>query len=92
MNLSILNDSLINDIILYARPTYLYIKELEYISKWFDCEELDGRILNMTKSLWILDAIKLRNYFRKEFLYNEHKMMGWYLSQYNIDIATNVIE
>tara|TARA_R110001632_G_scaffold177031_5_gene296763 strand:+ start:1307 stop:1582 length:276 start_codon:yes stop_codon:yes gene_type:complete len=91
MNLSLLDEALINDIILYARPTYPYIQELNYICQWFDNEK-DGRILDMTKSSWIIDAIDLRNYFSKEFLHNEHKMMGWYLSQYNIDIALNVIE
>ena len=91
MDLSILDQSLINNIIMYQRNTYPYIRELEYICKWFDCEDLDGRIMDMTKSSWIIDAIELRNYFRKEFLHNEDKMMGWYLSQYNIDIAMNVI-
>ena len=92
MDLSQLDLQLINNIILYARPVYPYIQELEYICKWFDCEDVDGRILNMTKSSWIIDAIELRKYFRKEFLYNEHKMMEWYLRQYNIDIAMNIVE
>jgi hypothetical protein len=89
MNLSLLDEALINDIILYARPTYPYIKELNYICKWFDNEE-DGRILDITKSSWIIDAIELRNYFRKEFLHKEDEMLGSYLRQY--DIAMNIVE
>ena len=87
MDWSSLEPALINKIILYARPVYPYLKELEYISKWFYGEE--DRILNMTKSSWILDAIDLRNYFRKEFLHNEHKMLESYYYQY--DIAFNLV-
>jgi hypothetical protein len=87
MDLSILEPALINKIILYQRPVYPYIKELNYISKWFTGE--DDRILNMTKSSWILDAIDLRNYFKKEFLYNQDKMLESYYYQY--DIAFNLV-
>lgn len=87
MDWSSLEPALINKIILYQRPVYKYIKELEYISKWFLHE--DDRILNMTKSSWILDAIDLRNYFRKEFLYNQDKMLESYYYQY--DIAFNLV-
>jgi hypothetical protein len=87
MDLSILDESLINNIIMYQRPVYPYIKELNYISKWFTGE--DDRILNMTKSSWILDAIDLRNYFKKEFLYNQDKMLESYYYQY--DIAFNLV-
>jgi|TARA_R110002020_G_scaffold38146_6_gene115006 hypothetical protein len=88
MDFNVLDLQIINNIIMYQRPTYPYIKELQYFSGWFEGES--DRIVGITISSWILDAIELRNYFKKEFLYNEHIMLRKYLFQF--DIAGNTIE
>lgn len=46
-----------NNIIMYSRPTYPYIKEINGLSDWYDGEDCFHQ---ENKIRWILDAIKLR--------------------------------
>ena len=38
MDFNVLDLQIINNIIMYQRPTYPYIKELQYFSGWFEGE------------------------------------------------------
>ena len=57
MDLSILDQQIQNNIIMYQRPTYKFIKELKEYSKWYDGEDAFS---NENKIRWVLDAIKLK--------------------------------
>lgn len=57
MNLDYLDEKLQNDIVMMARPTYPYLKEIKYLSDWYDGE---GAFHNENKYRWMFDAIKLR--------------------------------
>ncbi len=65
MNLSILEPALINQIILYQRPTYPYLKELLFFSDWFDGEDAFSQ---ENKIRWTFDAMKLKKDLERDFL------------------------
>mgnify|MGYP003116281818 FL=1 len=46
-----------NDIIMYSRPTYPYVEEINELSIWYDEED---SFHQENKIRWVLDAIKLR--------------------------------
>ena len=46
-----------NNIIMFARPTYPYVQEINELSIWYEEEECFSE---QHKFRWILDAIKLR--------------------------------
>ena len=57
MDLHTLEPQLINKIIMMSRPTYRYLKEIEFLSVWYDDETV---FANENKIRWMFDAIKLR--------------------------------
>ena len=65
MDLSLLDLAIKNEIIMYQRPTYLYIEQLkQYHTIW------DSKFYYREKLLfyiYILDAISLHNYFLTEY-------------------------
>ena len=65
MDLPSLDPALINKIILYQRPIYPYIKELNFFSDWFDGEDACAA---ENKIRWTFDAIKLKNDIEMDFL------------------------
>lgn len=67
-----------NDIIMYARTTYPFTKEINGLSRWYNNEPC---FHSENKSQWILEAIKLRN----EVNFNRYNF-------WNIDIPFNRIE
>ena len=80
MNLQSLEQQLINNIIMYARPTYSYIPELHNLHiLWYDN---DNYFCQTYSNTLILDAIRLKKYFQNEF--NQSRLeYDWYL--YNIN-------
>jgi len=69
-----------NIIIMYARPTYPYIPELNNLyNLWYDN---DSEFCQTYSNDLILDAIRLKKYFQQEF--NQSRLeYDWYL--YNIN-------
>jgi hypothetical protein len=60
-----LEQQLINNIIMYARPTYPYIPELNNLyNLWYDN---DSYFCQTFSNTLILDAIRLKKYFQQEF-------------------------
>ena len=80
MNLETLELGIQNIIIMYARPTYPYIPELNNLyNLWYDN---DSYFCQTFSNALILDAIRLKNYFIQEF--NQSRLeYDWYL--YNIN-------
>jgi hypothetical protein len=71
-----------NNIIMFARPTYPYVKEINGLSDWYDGEDCFHR---ENKIHWVLDAIRLRREIKRE----EGRYCGWrFLVQ---DIAGNFL-
>ncbi len=54
-----------NNIIMFARPTYPFVKELKEFSDWYDGEDA---FHNENKIRWVFDAIKLRKQIQQEWL------------------------
>ena len=65
MNLSFLEQQIQNNIIMYQRPTYPYLKEFEYLSDWYEGEDA---FHEENKIRWIFDAIRLRREIEQEIL------------------------
>jgi hypothetical protein len=65
MNLSILEQQLQNNIIMYQRPTYKFTKELKEYSEWYDGEDA---FHEENKIRWVLDAIKLKREIQQLYL------------------------
>jgi len=70
-----------NNIIMYSRPTYPYLAEINGLSEWYDGEECFHQ---ENKIRWVLDAIKLRNEINIERLDCEWRL-------YIQDIAANYV-
>jgi len=70
-----------NNIIMYSRPTYPYLAEINGLNKWYDGEECFHQ---ENKIRWVLDAIKLRNEINIERLDCEWRL-------YVQDIAANYV-
>lgn len=65
MNLQSLDLAIQNIIIMYARPTYPYIPELNNLyNLWYDN---DSYFCQTFSNTLILDAIRLKKYFQQEF-------------------------
>jgi hypothetical protein len=65
MNLQSLDLAIQNIIIMYARPTYPYIPELNNLyNLWYDN---DSEFCQTYSNTLILDAIRLKKYFQQEF-------------------------
>jgi hypothetical protein len=65
MNLQSLDLAIQNIIIMYARPTYPYIPELNNLyNLWYDN---DSEFCQTYSNDLILDAIRLKKYFQQEF-------------------------
>jgi hypothetical protein len=65
MNLQSLDLAIQNIIIMYARPTYPYIPELNNLyNLWYDN---DSYFCQTYSNTLILDAIRLKKYFQQEF-------------------------
>lgn len=58
MDLSILDLQIQNKIIMYQRPRYYYVAEINFLSQWFEGE---GAFHEENKLRWMFDAIRLRN-------------------------------
>ena len=85
MDLRSLDLSIQNNIIMFQRPTYKYIDQLNrYHDYYWSDNELYGKYSNGL----ILDAIGLQSYFKSEFLRNDidNEWANFYL-----DIALNEI-
>ncbi len=54
-----------NDIIMYQRPSYPYLEEINFLSDWYEGEDA---FHEENKFKWIFDAIKLRREIEREFL------------------------
>jgi len=65
MNLSFLEQQIQNNIIMYQRPTYPYLKEIEFLSDWYEGEDA---FHEENKLRWIFDAIRLRREIEQEIL------------------------
>ena len=86
MNLTLLDLAIKNEIIMYQRPTYLYIDQLkDYHDLWYTC---DNSFCETNSNRMILDAISLQKYFHSEFLQYEVEHR-W--KRFQIDIAMNEI-
>ena len=72
-----------NNIIMYARPTYPYLKELNTLNELW-CDDTDFAIGN--SHLWILDALNLKKYFERELL-----EIRWRRYLVKCDIALNYL-
>jgi len=53
-----IESQLINNIIMMSRPSYPYLKEIKFLSLWYEGETCFHQ---ENKIRWIFDAIKLRN-------------------------------
>lgn len=76
MDLASLDLQLQNNIIMYSRPTYPYVNELNGYNDWYDGEDAFHQ---ENKIRWVLDAIKLKREILKDFYCR-------------IDIACNFLE
>jgi len=65
MNLDYLDQKLQNDIVMMARPTYPYLKEIKDLSEWYDGEDA---FHEENKMRWMFDAIKLRKDIQRDLL------------------------
>jgi len=65
MNLSILDQQIQNNIIMYQRPTYKFTEELKEYSEWYDGEDA---FHEENKIRWVLDAIKLKREIKQLYL------------------------
>lgn len=65
MNLSFLEQQIQNNIIMYQRPSYPYLEEIEFLSDWYDGEDA---FHEENKFRWIFDAIRLRREIEQEIL------------------------
>ena len=60
-----LEQQLINNIIMYARPTYPYIPELHNLQDlWYDN---DSYFCELYSNVLILDNILLKKYFKRDY-------------------------
>ena len=64
MRLPFLEQQIKNNIIMYSRPTYPYVEEINGLSDWYDGEECFHQ---ENKIRWVLDAIKLRRDIARDF-------------------------
>ncbi len=81
MDLSFLEQQLINNIIMYARPTYPYIPELNNLySLWYNN---DSEFCQTYSNTLILDAMRLKKYFQREFFNVNRLERDW--KAYNIN-------
>ncbi|MAN64497.1 MAG: hypothetical protein CMI60_21405 [Parvibaculum sp.] len=86
MELSLLDLAIQNDIIMYQRPTYQYIKDLvELHDLWYNT---DNSFCETYSNSLILDAIRLQKYFQLEF--NRVELEQKWVD-YRVDIAMNEI-
>ena len=86
MELSSLDLAIQNDIIMYQRPTYQYIKDLvELHDLWYNT---DNSFCETYSNSLILDAIRLQKYFQLEF--NRVELEQKWV-HYRVDIAMNEI-
>ena len=86
MNLTLLDLAIKNEIIMYQRPTYLYIDQLkDYHDLWYT---EDSSFCQTNSNRLILDAISLQKYFHSEFLQYEVEHR-W--KRFQNDIAMNEI-
>tara|TARA_R110002020_G_C16130033_1_gene761057 strand:+ start:450 stop:713 length:264 start_codon:yes stop_codon:yes gene_type:complete len=86
MELSLLDLAIQNDIIMYQRPTYQYIKDLvELHDLWYNT---DNSFCETYSNSLILDAIRLQKYFQLEF--NRVELEQKWV-HYRVDIAMNEI-
>jgi len=65
MDLSFLDQQIQNNIIMYQRPRYKYLKEIEFLSDWYEGED-EFHVEN--KFRWIFDAIRIRREVQRESL------------------------
>ncbi len=65
MNLSFLDQQIQNDIIMMQRPSYPYLKEIDFLSDWYDG---DDAFHDENKFRWIFDAIRLRREIERDIL------------------------
>ena len=77
---------LINNIIMYSRPTYPYVAEIKEYSAWYDGEDA---FHEENKIRWVFDAIKLKREIRKEYL--AIKFRNTHYSFWIQDIAGNYL-
>lgn len=54
-----------NDIIMYQRPSYPYLEEINFLSDWYEGEDA---FHEENKFKWMFDSIKLRREIEREFL------------------------
>ena len=86
MNLTLLDLAIKNQIIMYQRPTYLYIDQLkDYHTTWY---ANDHEFCQTNSNRLILDAISLQKYFHSEFLQYDVENR-W--KRFQNDIAMNEI-
>lgn len=57
MNLNLLPQQIQNNIIMFQRPIYCYLDEINYLSLWYDSESI---FHNENKYRWMFDALTLR--------------------------------
>ena len=75
MDLSFLDQQIQNNIIMYQRPRYKYLKEIEFLSDWYEGED-EFHVEN--KFRWIFDAIRIRREVQRDFNITEY---------YGVDIS-----
>ena len=78
MDLASLDLQIQNKIIMYQRPTYPYIKELNLLAQWYDDEEV---FHNENRIGWVFDAIRMIRDIEKEALEIRFKNFrySWYI-------------
>lgn len=75
MDLSFLDQQIQNNIIMYQRPRYKYLKEIRFLSDWY---EGDDEFHVENKFRWIFDAIRIRREVQRDFNITEY---------YGVDIS-----
>ena len=70
--LSALELQIQNNIIMFARPTYPFVEEINGLSEWYDGEDCFHQ---ENKIRWIFDAIKLRKDINMERLECEWRFL-----------------
>ena len=77
MDIALLDLGIQNNIIMYARPTYPYIPELNNLHNlWYNN---DSEFCQIYSNALILDAIRLKNYFQREFFNMTRLEYDWKL-------------
>ena len=90
MNLDYLDEKIQNDIVMMARPTYPYLKEIKHLSDWYDGE---GAFHQENKYRWMFDAIQLRKDIQGDKLEKEvaNMMARGYAGLPLMDIGGNIL-